>query len=54
MMYSACHHIGSLNRNAPGKVGGSAMKHVYAQILNPCDLAPCDNCRNFADACPMK
>lgn len=31
-----------------------AMKHGYEQILNPCELAPCDNCRNYGDTCPMK
>ena len=31
-----------------------AMKHGYEQILNPCELAPCDNCRNYGDTCPIK
>lgn len=31
-----------------------AMKHGYEQILNPCEHAPCDNCHNYGDTCPMK
>ena len=31
-----------------------AMKHGYEQILNPCEHAPCDNCRNYGDTCQMK
>lgn len=31
-----------------------AMKHGYEQILNPCEHAPCDACRNYGDTCPIK
>ena len=31
-----------------------AMKHGYEQILNTCELAPCDLCRNYGDTCPMR
>lgn len=31
-----------------------AMKHGYEQILNTCEHAPCDNCRNYGDTCVIK
>ena len=31
-----------------------AMKHGYEQILNPCEHAPCDACRNYGDTCPIR
>ena len=31
-----------------------AMVHGYEQVLNTCELAPCDSCRNYGDTCPMK
>lgn len=31
-----------------------AMKHGYEQLLNPCEHAPCDSCRNYGDTCPMR
>lgn len=28
--------------------------HGYEQVLNTCELAPCDLCQNYGDTCPMK
>lgn len=32
----------------------NAMKHGYEQILNDCELAPCDTCRNYGDTCAIR
>lgn len=36
------------------KAAIGAMKHGYEQAINTCELAPCDDCRNYGDTCPIK
>ena len=43
-----------IERKYTWKAVVGAMKHGYEQILNPCEHAPCDACRNYGDTCPIK
>lgn len=43
-----------IERKYTWKAVVGAMKHGYEQILNSCELAPCDTCHNYGDTCAIK
>lgn len=51
-MGAAGHNL--VERKYSWKSAINAMKHGYEQILNDCELAPCDTCRNYGNTCAIK